>query len=106
MVDKFQDYLYGNTFSVVTDNNPLTYILTSTKLDAAGSRWLAALSTFDFNIVYRAGKRNQDADGLSRQLHGLVFDDSGSQEEAERVKKFTSHHLSTSHKQVNLPDDC
>lgn len=66
IVDKFQDYLYGNTFTVVTDNNPLTYIFTSAKLDAAGSRWLAALSTFDFNIEYRAGRHNQDADGLSR----------------------------------------
>lgn len=105
IVDKFQDYLYGTPFTVVTDNNPLTYILTSAKLDAAGSRWLAALSTFDFKIVYRAGKHNQDADGLSRRPHGLLYDDSESLEEAERVKKFTSHHLSSSLKQVNLPED-
>lgn len=53
----------------MTDNNPLTYVLTSAKLDAAGHRWLAALSSFDFNIQYRAGKKNQDADGLSRHPH-------------------------------------
>lgn len=64
IVEKFHDYLYGNTFTVVTDNNPLTYVLTSAKLDAASHRWLAALSTFDFHIRYRAGKANQDADGL------------------------------------------
>ena len=39
------------------------------KLDATGHRWLAALMTFDFTIVYRPGKRMGDADGLSR-LHG------------------------------------
>lgn len=55
--------------------------------------------------MYRAEKHNQDADGLSRRPHGLLFDDSESLEEEERVKKFTSHHLSTSLKQVNLPDD-
>lgn len=66
IVEKFQDCLYENTFTVVTDNNPLTYVLKSAKLDAASYRWLAALSTFDFNIRYRAGKSNQDADGLSR----------------------------------------
>ena len=32
--EKFKDYLYGGKFEVFTDNNPLTYILTSGKLDA------------------------------------------------------------------------
>lgn len=40
---KFHDYLYGNKFDGVTDKNPLTYILTTEKLDATGHRWLAAL---------------------------------------------------------------
>ena len=31
--DCFHEYLYGDTFNVYTDNNPLTYILTSAKLD-------------------------------------------------------------------------
>ena len=35
ITDKFHDYLYGsNTFDVYTDNNPLTYVLTTAKLDA------------------------------------------------------------------------
>ena len=46
--DKFSDYLYGNEFTVRTDNNPLTYVLTTAKLDAAGHRWLATLSGFNF----------------------------------------------------------
>lgn len=48
ITDKFYDYLYGAEFVVMTDNNPLTYILTSAKLDAAGHRWLASLSNFNF----------------------------------------------------------
>ena len=64
--DKFKDYLYGSNFTVLTDNNPMTYVLTTAKLDATGHRWLAALATFDFNIQYRPGKTNADADGLSR----------------------------------------
>lgn len=50
----------------MTDNNQqttLTYVLTSAKLDAAGHRWLAALSNFNFSIQYRAGKRNADEMG-------------------------------------------
>ena len=46
--DKFNDYLYGNELMVRTDNNPLTYVLTTAKLDATGHTWLAALSGFNF----------------------------------------------------------
>lgn len=53
-------------FTVLTDNNPLTYILTSPKLDATGQRWASALGQFNFDILYRAGFKNADADGLSR----------------------------------------
>ena len=64
--DKFHDYLYGNEFQVRTDNNPLTYVLSTAKLDATGHHWVAALSCYNFSISYRSGKQNRDADGLSR----------------------------------------
>lgn len=73
-MEKFQDYLYGNTFTAITDNNPMMYVLKSAKLDTASYRWLAALSTFDFNIKHHAGKSNQDADGLSRRPHDSLAD--------------------------------
>ena len=66
ITDKFHDYLFGHQFRVVTDNNPLTYVLTSAKLDSTGHRWLSALGAYDFDIVYRPGKSNLDADALSR----------------------------------------
>ena len=67
VTEKFHDYLYGNQFTVITDNNPLTYVLSSAKLDATGHRWLAALSTYTFSLKYRSGRTNGDADGLSRR---------------------------------------
>lgn len=66
VVEKFHDYLYGVRFTVRTDNNPLTYVLTSAKLNATGHRWLSDLSVYDFDIIYRPGKTNIDADLLSR----------------------------------------
>jgi transposase InsO family protein len=66
VTEKFHDYLYGSPFTVLTDNNPLTYILTNAKLDATGHRWLAALATYNFSIKYRPGARNKDADAMSR----------------------------------------
>ena len=68
VVDKFHDYLYGAKFTVRTDNNPLTYVLTTARLNATGHRWLAALSTYDFSIRYKPGRENIDADLLSRSL--------------------------------------
>ena len=66
ITDKFHDYLYGgNTFEVYTDNNPLTYVLSTAKLDACSHRWVARLANYNFNIHYRSGISNVDADALS-----------------------------------------
>ena len=63
--DKFHEYLYGSKFQVFIDNNPLTYVLTTAKIDATGHRWVAALSNYTFSITYKPGKGHVDADALS-----------------------------------------
>lgn len=70
ITDKFKDYLYNSPFKVMTDNNPLTYVLTSAKLDATSSRWIAALASYNFSIHYKAGHTNRDADLMSRRPLG------------------------------------
>ena len=65
--EKFHEYLYGSKpFEVFTDNNPLTYVLTSAKLDACGQRWVAKLANYNFSIKYKCGVSNAEADALSR----------------------------------------
>ncbi|KAL7883288.1 hypothetical protein SRHO_G00009460 [Serrasalmus rhombeus] len=65
--EKFRDYLYyAPHFTVYTDNNPLTYVMSTGKLNAVGHRWVGELSDFRFEIKYRPGKSNIDADMLSR----------------------------------------
>ena len=65
--EKFHEYLYGsNLFEVYTDNNPLTYVLSSAKLDACGQRWVAKLANYNFTIKYKSGLSNVEADALSR----------------------------------------
>ena len=66
VVKKFHEYLYGSTFNVYTDNNPLTYVLTTAKLDAASHHWVTSLANYNFRLHYWAGKTNIDADALSR----------------------------------------
>ena len=67
ITEKFHDYLiHGPAFEVITDNNPLTYVLTSAKLNATGQRWVNQLANFNFSIKYHAGKTHVDADYMSR----------------------------------------
>ncbi len=66
MTEKFREYLLGNKCVVFTDNNPLSH-LTSAKLGATEQRWVSQLAAFDFEIKYRSGKSNKNADALSRR---------------------------------------
>ena len=65
--DEFRDLLYyAPSFTVYTDNNPLTYVMKSAKLNTTGHCWVADLSTFNFTMKCRPGTHNADADILSR----------------------------------------
>ena len=66
VVEKFHEYLYGLTFDVHMDNNLLTYVLTTAKLDVVRYCWVTSLANYNFRLHYRAGKANIDADALSR----------------------------------------
>ena len=80
VTEKFRDYLLGNQFVVLTDNNPLKYIMTTAKLGAVEQKWVSELSRFNFEVRYRSGRRNGNADALSRRPHPEVsenLEDSG-----------------------------
>lgn len=66
IAEKFREYLLGQKCLVYTDNNPLSH-LTSAKLGAVEHRWAAQLAAFDFELKYRSGRSNRNADALSRQ---------------------------------------
>ena len=65
MTDQFHEYLYGGNFDVYTDNNPLMCFLTLAKLDAVGQHWVTALASYNFQLHYKTGKSNVEADALS-----------------------------------------
>ena len=67
VTEHFRDYLfYAPSFVVYTDNNPLTYVMTSARLNATGQRWVNELVDFHFTLRYLPGRINQAADALSR----------------------------------------
>lgn len=64
--DKFSHWLKCHKFTVWSDNNPLTYILTKPKLDACEQHWISKLAPFAFDIKYSPGCLNVVVDALSR----------------------------------------
>ena len=80
--EHFQTYLLGCHFKVHTDNNPLTYFLTSLNMDATKQRWINELAKYDFSLKYQKGKNNTMADALSRISEEWLSD-----EEADKLLK-------------------
>ena len=77
ITEHFREYLeHCPSFEVRTDNNPLTYIMTTPNLDACGQRWVEKLASFNFSLSYLKGAQNGAADCLSR-LPIPSSDDSG-----------------------------
>ena len=48
-----------------TDNNSLTYIVNTAKLDATGQRWVASLANYNFKIFYKSVNLNVEVDAIS-----------------------------------------
>ena len=66
ITEQFHEYLYRNTFDVYTDNNPLTYVLTTATLDALGHRWVDGLANYNFHIHCKFEKSSVEAYALFR----------------------------------------
>ena len=55
VMEHFKEYLLYQPFLVKTDNNPLTYIMSTPNLDATGHHWVSALAKYDFWLEYQKG---------------------------------------------------
>ena len=62
----FRSYLFGNSFTLVTDHEPLKWIMITTKLTGKLARWSLLLQDYDFTVEHKAGVDNTNADCLSR----------------------------------------
>ena len=66
-IKEFYPYLYGFSFTVVTDHNPLTSLKGNKDTGGRITRWLMFLQQFNFDIKYKQGTKHVNADALSRQ---------------------------------------
>ena len=68
-VNYFRPYLYGRTFDLLTDHQPLKWLQSKHKgkdINHRLQRWLLKLGEYDININYIKGTENKVADFLSR----------------------------------------
>ena len=70
-VKKFRQYLLGRSFTIVSDHKPLQYLfnesrVTPTLASACIQRWSWTLGAYHYNIEYKPGQHNGNADMLSR----------------------------------------
>ena len=63
---QYRHYLLGRAFTLVTDHEPLQW-LSAQKMEGLLARWALAIQEYDFQIVYRKGQHNGNADALSRK---------------------------------------
>ena len=84
ITEQFREYLQSQPFCVKTDNNPLTYVMSTPNLDAVGHHWVASLAGFNFTIEYLRGADNKVANALSRVGDRLELD-------TDSVRELLSH---------------
>ena len=66
VMELFKEYLTYQLFLVRTDNNPLTYIMTTSNLNTTGHQWVADLARFNFQLEYQKEWDNNVAHVLSQ----------------------------------------
>lgn len=69
-VKKFHKYVYGKSFTIYSDHQPLREIFNENKSIPVANgrlqRWAIFLSAYDYKIVYKKGSKLGNADALSR----------------------------------------
>uniref|UniRef100_A0A1B6E8Y4 RNA-directed DNA polymerase n=1 Tax=Clastoptera arizonana TaxID=38151 RepID=A0A1B6E8Y4_9HEMI len=62
----FRPYLFGRKFTIYSDHKPLQWLFSVKEPNSKLLRWRLKLEEFDYQIKYKKGKLNQNADALSR----------------------------------------
>lgn len=65
-VEKFHIYVYGTTFVIQTDHQPLSYLSQAKHLNSRVLRWSLVLQEYSFRVEHIKGSENVGADFLSR----------------------------------------
>jgi len=58
--------MFGRKFTIVTDHKPLTWVFSVKVPSSRLLRWRLKLEEFDYQLIYKPGTINTNADALSR----------------------------------------
>ena len=73
--DHFQEYLFGTPFTLITDHEPLKWLMQTNKTTGTLARWSLLLQEYDMTVVHKRGSLNTNADGLSRNPRTPLIDE-------------------------------
>lgn len=65
-VGYFRPYLYGRRFTIYSDHRPLQWLFSHKEPSSRLFAWKTKLQAYDFEIIYKKGALNTNADALSR----------------------------------------
>lgn len=71
----FRPYLFGTKFKIITDHKPLQWLFSIKEPNSKLVRWRLKLEEYDYEIIYKKGKNNTNADSLSRIQINPIEDD-------------------------------
>ena len=91
-IRKFQQFLYGRRFTLLTDHQPLMLLFGPKKgippiAASRLQRWAIQLSAYQYDIKYRSSKQNANADAFSTLQCRTSTEDSPGEEEAKEVNR-------------------
>jgi RNase H-like domain found in reverse transcriptase/Reverse transcriptase (RNA-dependent DNA polymerase)/Integrase core domain/Integrase zinc binding domain/PHD-finger/C-5 cytosine-specific DNA methylase len=81
----FRRYIHGTKFKLVTDHQPLTWLMRARDLNGQYSRWQMMLQEYDFDVVHRPGVKHTNADVLSRFPRESSDDETGARLDHEEA---------------------
>ena len=89
---EWKHYLHGSSHRtiIVSDHQPLKWLLTQSSVSARVTRWLDFMGQFHIGITYKPGRENAAADGLSRRSDHDEGVDVRTQQRVKAIKAMLS----------------
>lgn len=63
---QFRPYIFGSHFTIITDQSSLTWLMNAKNPNGRLVRWSILLQEYNATVTHRPGRKNMNADALSR----------------------------------------